>query len=77
MIMQMSLVDKIKRIKTSTSLRHPVSFIELWQKYSNKLHACSVTTQSLLSQVKGHRSVSKVSRINVHATNTYPVTAAD
>ena len=50
-----------------TGLRYP---IELWQKYSSTLHACSVTTQSLLSQVKGHQSISRDGQQKVHATST-------
>ena len=50
-LMIMSLVDTIKSIKTGTSVQYPLSIIELWQKYSSTLHACSVTTHSLLLQV--------------------------
>ena len=62
---------KVKSIKTGTSLWHPLSIIELCQKYSSTLCACIATTQSLLSQVKGHRSVLKQSQQNVHATHEY------
>ena len=60
MIMQHATVDTIKSVKTGTSLQD-YSIIEMWQKYSSTLHACSVTTQQQ----------------KVHATNTCPVTTAN
>ena len=75
MIMQHATVDTIKSTKTGTSLQD-YGIIELWQKYSSTLHACSVTTQSLLLQVKDHQS-SRDCQQKVHATNTCPVTTAN
>ena len=66
----------IKSIKTGTSLQD-YGILELWQKYSSTVHVCSVTTQSLLSQLKGHQSVSRDCQQKVHATNTCPVTTAN
>ena len=60
MIMQHVTVDTIKSIKTGTSLQD-YGIIELWQKYSSTLHACSVTTQGLLLQVKDHQSKQRLS----------------
>ena len=57
MIMQHATVDTIK---TGTSLQD-YSILELWQKYSSTLYACSVTTQSLLLQVKDHQSKQRLS----------------
>ena len=76
MIMQHATVDTIKSIKTGTYLQD-YGILELWQKYSSTLHACSVTTQSLLLQVKGHQSVSRDCQQKVLATNTCPVTTAN
>ena len=60
MIMQHATVDTIKSNKTGTSLQD-YGIIELWQKYSSTVHACSVTTQSLLLQVKDHQSKQRLS----------------
>ena len=70
MIMQHATVDTIKSIKTGTSSPQVYGILELWQTYSSTVHAYSVTTQSLLLQVKGHQStsVSRDSQQKVHAT---------
>ena len=57
MIMQHATVDTIKSIKTGTSLQDNGIF-KLRQKYSSTVYICSVTTWSLLLQVKDHQSVS-------------------
>ena len=71
MIMQHATVDTIKSIKTGTSSQD-YGIFELWQMYSSTVHACSVTTQSLLLQVKGDQSVSRDGQQKVHATKYMP-----
>ena len=76
MIMQHATVDTINSIKTSTSLQD-YGNLELCQKDSSTVHACSATTQSLLLQVEGPQSVSRDGQQKVHVTNTCPVTTAN
>ena len=69
MIMQHATVDTIKSIRQALLYRITASFkitIELCQNYSSTVHACSVTTQSLLLQSS---KCTRDSQQKVHATN--------
>ena len=71
-----STVDTIKSIKTGTSSQG-YGILELWQTYSSTVHACSITTQSLLLQVKDHQSVVETVSRKCMQLNTCPVTTAN